>query len=263
MTLVGLILLNLAVTAGLMVSLWLLSISLRDVSIVDVFWGPGFVVIAAVTFVLLGEPSPRRWLLLAAVSIWGLRLGWHLGRRKIGRPEDYRYQDLRERLGPRFWLTSLAVVFGLQAILMNVVALPVVVGLFDATPLGAINILGAAVWCVGLAFESIGDWQLERFKANPDNSGKVMDRGLWAYTRHPNYFGDFLVWWGLFLLSLSSPDRAWTVVSPIVMSFLLLRVSGVTLLEQGLRTRRTGYQHYAARTSAFFPWPPRSASRLD
>lgn len=258
MTLIELIALNLAVTAGLMAALWALSVFLRDVSIVDMFWGPGFVIIAATTFLSLGDLSARRCLLMATVSIWGLRLGVHLGRRKIGKPEDYRYQAMRERIGSRFWLVSLAVVFGLQTAVMNVVALPVVVGLFDDRPLHAINILGVVLWCVGFAFEWFGDRQLERFKANPDNANKVMDRGLWAYTRHPNYFGDFLVWWGLFLLSCGSLDRIWTVISPIVMSILLLRVSGVTLLEQGLRSRRPGYESYVNRTNAFFPWPPRA-----
>lgn len=263
MTLIELLAWNLAITLGWMALLWLLSIVLRDVSIIDVFWGPGFVVIAAATFALLNAPSPRRWLLMAAVSIWGLRLGLHLARRKFGKPEDYRYQAMRERIGPRFWLASLVVVFGLQAIVMNIVALPIVVGLFDDGPFHAIQILGMAVWSIGFSFESIGDWQLERFKSNPDNARKVMDRGLWAYTRHPNYFGDFLVWWGLFLLSLASMDRTWTVISPLLMSFLLLRVSGVTLLERGLRNRRPGYEEYVARTSAFFPWPPRASSRHE
>jgi steroid 5-alpha reductase family enzyme len=150
-------------------------------------------------------------------------------------------------------------VFGLQAALSWVVSLPVQGGQVPADPDGLVllDYVGIVVWATGLAFESIGDWQLARFKADPANLGEVMDRGLWRYTRHPNYFGDFLVWWGLYLVALATVDAWWTVVGPLVMSVLLIRVSGAALLERSLRKRRPGYEDYVRRTSAFFPRRPR------
>jgi steroid 5-alpha reductase family enzyme len=258
MSLLEVLAINLAVTAILMLVIWLASLPLRDVSIVDAFWGPGFVLVAGVTFVLTGDGSPRKVLLLLLTALWGLRLGAYLAWRKAGTPEDHRYRAMRDAVGPRFWLVSLFVVFLLQGLIMNVVALPVVAGQLDRSPLNAWSVLGVAFWAVGFLFECVGDWQLARFKADPSNRGKVMDRGLWRYTRHPNYFGDFLVWWGLFFASLGEQPVWWTVVGPALMSYLLLRVSGVTLLEQSLRQTKEGYAEYVARTSAFFPWPPRS-----
>jgi steroid 5-alpha reductase family enzyme len=149
------------------------------------------------------------------------------------------------------------VVFGLQGLIMNTVALPVMAGQLDRSPLSGWAVLGIGLWTVGLLFETIGDYQLARFKAEPNNSGKVMDRGLWRYTRHPNYFGDFLVWWGVYFAALGE-GIWWTAIGPVVMSFLLLRVSGVALLERSLQRSKDGYADYIARTSAFFPWPPSS-----
>ena len=168
---------------------------------------------------------------------------------------------MRRRYGARFPLVSLGLVFGLQALLMWIVSLPVQVAQVQDTPSGltALDVLGATLWAVGLAFESIGDAQLARFKRDPANADRVMDRGLWRFTRHPNYFGDFLVWWGIYAIALATGDAWWTVIGPVVMSVLLLRVSGVTLLERSLRKRRPGYEEYARRTSAFVPRPPRRA----
>lgn len=256
MTLTQTLAVNAAVTGLLMLVVWAVSVRLRDVSIVDVLWGPGFVVIALATFLTIGG-SDRGFLLVTLTAIWGLRLAIHLGRRKYGSPEDYRYQAMRERIGPSFWLASLFVVFLLQGVIMNIVALPIVVGQRGSSPLNSLDVLGCGVWFAGLMMESIGDWQLTRFRADPANHGKVLDRGLWAYTRHPNYFGDFLVWWGLFLVGLAGSGEWWTIVSPLLMSVLLMRVSGVTLLEHSLKERKPGYADYVARTSAFFPWPPR------
>jgi steroid 5-alpha reductase family enzyme len=176
----------------------------------------------------------------------------------LGKGEDARYRQMREYFGPRFWLLSLPVVFWLQAVLTIVVSLPLVGGQFSSRSFWWLDGAGALVWLVGLLFESIGDWQLSRFKANPANRGKVLDQGLWRYTRHPNYFGDFLVWWGLFLVAAAG-GAWWTVVGPLVMSWLLIRVSGVTLLEKTITSRRPGYAEYQRRTSAFFPLPPRNA----
>jgi steroid 5-alpha reductase family enzyme len=257
MSLLELIGVNVAVSLGLMILLWLVSIPLRDVSIVDVFWGPGFVVIALVTFFLSGEVTSRKVVLLILVALWALRLATHLSRRKFGAPEDYRYRDMRASMGPRFWWLSLFVVFGLQALIMNVVALPVVAGQLNQNPLGVWAGLGIGVWTIGMLFEALGDYQLTHFTRDPSNRGKVMDRGLWRYTRHPNYFGEFLIWWGIYFVALGE-GTWWTIISPLAMTFILLRVSGVTLLERSLRTKE-GYLEYMARTSAFFPWPPRSS----
>jgi steroid 5-alpha reductase family enzyme len=216
-------------------------------------------VVAWVTALIAEGAEARRVLLVVLVSVWGLRLSGYLAWRNLGEGEDYRYQAMRERYAPRFWIISLFVVFGLQAALSWVVSLPVQGGQVPADPDGLVLVdyVGIVVWATGLAFESIGDWQLARFKADPANQGEVMDRGLWRYTRHPNYFGDFLVWWGLYLVALATVDAWWTVVGPLVMSVLLIRVSGAALLERSLRKRRPGYEDYVRRTSAFFPRRPR------
>ncbi|RUL84638.1 DUF1295 domain-containing protein [Tautonia sociabilis] len=256
MSLLELVGVNFAVTTALMFLLWLVSITLRDASIVDVFWGLGFVVIAWLSFFLTGESTSRKMLLVLLVSIWGLRLSVYLARRKFGTPEDSRYQAMRASIGPQFWVVSLFLVFGLQAIIMNFVALPVMAGQLDTSPIGFWNLLGVALWTVGFLFEAVGDYQLARFKADPNNRRKVLDRGLWRYTRHPNYFGDFLVWWGIFFAA-QGQGSWWTAIGPLLMSILLIRVSGVTLLERSLKHNKEGYADYIARTSAFFPWPPK------
>lgn len=249
-----------AAVAGAMLLLWLVSLARRDASIVDVYWGPGFAWIAAVAAAVgSGGDRARGALSLALVALWGLRLGAYLFWRNHGAGEDYRYQAMRRRHGERFGRVSLVTVFGLQGVLAWIVSLPVqVVHFSPGGPLGAVDALGALLFAIGLGFESIGDWQLARFKADPQSAGQVMDRGLWRYTRHPNYFGDALVWWGLFAIAWPTAAGPWTLPAPLLMSFLLLRVSGVPLLERGLRKRRPGYTDYATRTSAFIPLPPRT-----
>ncbi len=242
---------------ALMVVVWIISVARTDVSLVDIAWGFGFVVVAWVAFWVVGEAGPRRWLLVVLTSIWGLRLSIYLAWRNLGSGEDFRYQVMRRKSPDTFWWKSLFTVFGLQAILMWMVSLPVQMGPIPDPGLGLLDWLGAAAWVVGIVFEATGDWQLARFKADPANKGKVMDQGLWRYTRHPNYFGDFMVWWGLYLIALSA-GQWWTVVGPIVMSVLLMRVSGVGLLEKTITKRRPGYEEYMERTNAFFPGPPRS-----
>jgi steroid 5-alpha reductase family enzyme len=242
----------------LLTALWAVSVVAKDSSIVDVFWGSGFVIVAWAAYVL-GDGSPdRRLLLVLLVTVWGLRLTAYLARRNLGTPEDYRYAAMRRRHGERWALRSLVLVFWLQGALIWVVSLPVQVAMNDPAPagLGVLDWIGVGVWVVGLTFEAIGDWQLARFKAEPTNWGKVMDSGLWRYTRHPNYFGDFCVWWGIWLIALATGSALWTVVGPVVMSVLLIRVSGAALLERSLTKRRAGYADYVARTSPFFPWPP-------
>ncbi|MFT3775706.1 MAG: DUF1295 domain-containing protein [Minicystis sp.] len=236
-------------------ALWLLSLRLRDSSIVDIFWGLGFVLIAWITFAAAGA-SPRGLLTAGLTTLWGVRLAGYLAWRNIGKGEDPRYVAMRRRHGDRWPLRSLFIVFGLQGALMWIISLPVQAAIRAPAAIGALDLIGAVLVLTGVLFEATGDFQLAWFKKDPANRGKVMDRGLWRYTRHPNYFGDFLVWWGLFAIALSA-SAWWTVVSPALMSFLLLRVSGVTLLEKSLRAR-PGYEDYVRRTSAFFPWPPRA-----
>jgi steroid 5-alpha reductase family enzyme len=245
------------VTLGAMTLLWLASLARRDASIVDVWWGLGFVVIATVAH-RYGPGAARADLVLAMVALWGLRLAGYLLWRNWGAEEDRRYQAMRRAWGERFWWVSYATVFLLQGALMWIVSLPAQHALASTQPLGALDVLGVGVFAVGLGFESIGDAQLARWKADPANAGRVMDRGLWRYTRHPNYFGDFLVWWGVWLVAAAAPGGLWTAVGPAIMSLLLMRVSGVPLLERSLARRRPGYDAYRRRTSAFFPWPPGS-----
>jgi steroid 5-alpha reductase family enzyme len=245
--------------AAAMSTLWLVSLARRDASIVDIWWGPGFIWIAGVACAVGsgGDPS-RRALSLGLLALWGLRLGVYLFLRNHGAGEDYRYQAMRRRHGERFGWVSLATVFGLQGALAWIVSWPVqVVHVSAGGPLGALDLAGVLLFAVGFGFEAIGDWQLARWKADPANVGRVMDRGLWRYTRHPNYFGDFCVWWALWLGALAAGAPWWTAVGPALMSVLLIRVSGVALLERSLSRRREGYADYVARTSAFFPWPPR------
>lgn len=238
---------------------WVVGTARRDVSIVDIVWGPAFAVVAAVALVVGGGASSRRILLAVLVGVWGIRLGGYLAWRNLGHGEDRRYQQMRRRHGDRFWFVSLATVFLLQGLLVLVVSLPVSLsaGAREPTGLGPLALVGALLWLAGLAFEAGGDWQLARFKADPANEGEVMDRGLWAWTRHPNYFGDFCVWWGAFLVAAETGGGRWGVVGPLVMTVFLLKVSGVALLERDIGRRRPGYAAYAERTSAFFPWPPK------
>ena len=256
-TLSTLFLLNLALLGGLILFAWLLSLVLRDASIMDVFWGVSFVVVAWSDLLVAGRTSPRAWLVVALTTIWGLRLAGYLAWRKFGQPEDHRYRAFREQFGRHFWLLSLFVVFILQGILIWVVSWPLPWAMIGTAPLGLLDVVGAGVWAIGFAFEAIGDFQLQRFKATAANRGQVMDQGLWRYTRHPNYFGDFLLWWGLFIIAVGGGAPWWVIVSPLVMSVLLMRVSGVSLIERSLAQSKAGYQEYVTRTSPFFPWPPR------
>jgi steroid 5-alpha reductase family enzyme len=237
--------------------LWLFSLRLRDASIVDIWWGPGFAAAALLTYALAEHGNP---LVTALTALWGLRLGGYLYWRNAGHGEDPRYVAMRRHYGERFSRVSLFTVFGLQALLQWFVALPVFVAqaTTDSAAFTALSAVGTGLFALGLAFESVGDWQLARFRSDTSNAGQVMDRGLWRYTRHPNYFGDFCVWWGIFLVCLDTPGASYTLASPLLMSFLLLRVSGVPLLEKSMAKRRPGYVDYQRRTSAFFPRPPRS-----
>jgi steroid 5-alpha reductase family enzyme len=246
------------VTLGLMTALWLVSLLLKNSSIVDIFWGTGFVILAWVYFVLSPDGFMTRKLLLAIlVTLWGLRLSLYILYRNRGKPEDFRYQKWRRESGGRWWWKSFFQVFVLQGVLMWIISAPLLAAQTSLLPgrLTALDILGAMLWAIGFSFETAGDLQLARFKANPVNKGKVMDRGVWQYTRHPNYFGDAAQWWGYFLIAAAAGGW-WTIFSPILMTIMLMRVSGVTLLEKTLETR-PGYKEYIERTSAFIPWFPR------
>lgn len=243
--------------AGLMSLFWLVSLVLRDAGIADVAWGLAFTVIAWACW-LAGDGSHAMLLAAVATTVWGLRLAIHIGRRNLGHEEDRRYQKMREKRGSAFWIWSLFGVFLLQGTIALVVSTPLQsLGAQSPESIGWLSWVGLAVFLVGLAFEAIGDAQLTAFKSDPDNKGQVMDRGLWKYTRHPNYFGDVTVWWGLWVVAVGSGAAWWTAFGPLVMTFFILRVSGVTMLESDMSSRRPGYEEYVRRTSAFIPLPPR------
>jgi len=249
-------LVNLGVVAACMLALWILSLVLRNASIADPFWGTGFVILAWVTFFRTGEASPRAVAMLAMVTIWGVRLSLYLLARNLPHGEDFRYADMRRGHGARFWWVSLFTVFSFQGILMWMLATPIELAIADKSAVWSIlDVLGAAMWLAGISFEAIADAQLARFKRDPSSKGKVMDRGLWSWSRHPNYFGETLLWWGYGLIAVSA--GVWALVAPLAMTVLLLRVSGVTLLEKTIGERRPGYAEYAKRTSAFIPLPPK------
>jgi steroid 5-alpha reductase family enzyme len=246
-----------ALVLGGMVALWAWSVRIRDASVVDPWWGPGFAMVAWSSVAVAG-PSPRGLLLAALASAWGVRLGAYLAWRRRGHGEDRRYADMRARHGARFARVSLVTVFLLQGAIMWVVSLPLQAGaaLGHAVPLGPLDAIGALVVAGGVTVEAVADAQLARFLADPGQRGRVMDRGLWGWSRHPNYFGDFVVWWGLGLVAVGA-GAWWALCGPALMTLLLMRVSGVPLLEGTIGERRPGYAAYAARTSAFFPRPPR------
>ena len=250
---------------GLFFLLWLVSLKLRDASIVDMVWGFGFVIIAWIAFVLGEGAFPRRVLMVTMVTLWGLRLTAYLTWRNLGKGEDYRYQAMRQKYGDRFPMVSLTRVFVLQSVVMWLVSFPVQAAQVAKEPvdLGLLDFVGIGFWAIGLFFEAVGDLQLARFKGDPANAGKVMDRGLWRYTRHPNYFGDFMVWWGIYCVALATISAWWTFFGPALMSFFLLRVSGVPLLEKSLRKNRAGYEEYIQQTNAFFPWAPKKTGSGD
>jgi steroid 5-alpha reductase family enzyme len=242
----------------IMVATWLLSLVLKNASIVDIVWGLGFAITSWVLAITIDGDSTRQILLAVMVGSWGLRLGGYLAKRNIGHGEDWRYKAMRKKKGARFGLISLVTVFGLQGVLMWVVSLPVMFGNSDATPgVGPLAVIGVMVWAVGLSFEAVGDWQLVQFKKDPNNDGKVMQTGLWSLTRHPNYFGDALLWWGIGIVGAETGSGVIGFIGPVVMTVFLLRVSGVPMLERSLMKRREGYAEYAARTSAFIPRPPK------
>jgi steroid 5-alpha reductase family enzyme len=248
------------VVLGFMTTIWVASLILRNSSIVDIFWGPGFVLTCWAYLALTPDGFPaRKWLISVLVTVWGLRLGLHILWRNWGKEEDFRYQKWRREAGAKWWWFSFFKVFLLQGILMWIISAPLLAAQISATParLTILDFVAILVWAIGFFFEAVGDLQLARFKANPSNKGKVLDSGVWRYTRHPNYFGDATQWWGYYLVAAAASGGFWTIFSPIIMTTLLLRVSGVALLERTLTQTKPQYKEYVESTSAFIPWFPR------
>lgn len=246
----------LVATLALALPVWALSVVLRDVSIVDITWGLLVLTPVAVTVALHPPGGPRTALVLALCAIWALRLGVYIAWRHRGQPEDRRYQAIRARNEPHFALKSLYLVFGLQAVLACVVATPLAAAAVSTAAWKPLDTLATALFVFGVVYETVADWQLARFKADPQRTGQVMDDGLWRYSRHPNYFGECCVWWGAWLFALAA-GAAWTIVSPLLITWLLLKVSGVALMEKDIGHHRPGYRDYIRRTSAFLPRPPK------
>jgi steroid 5-alpha reductase family enzyme len=228
-------------------------------AVVDVAWGLGFVAVAATSYLLSdgdGDPA-RRGLVLALIAVWGVRLAAHIGRRSRGHGEDPRYDALLSRAPGSRTVYALRQVYLTQGVVMWFVSLPLQVAMFQADSLGLLAWAGVALWAVGLFFEAVGDRQLQRFRDDPGNRGKVLDTGLWRYTRHPNYFGDACVWWGLSLVAFDAWPGILTLLSPVVMTWLLANGTGKPLLEKGMASTRPGYTEYVRHTSGFVPLPPR------
>ena len=252
-------LIGLGAVMGLMVVLWVVSLVLRNSSIVDPFWGTGFVVANWLYFALTPDGFPaRKWLIAVLVTVWGLRLSIHLLSRNWGKGEDFRYRKWREEAGKQWWWRSFFKVFLLQGLLLWIISAPLLAAHISPGPahLTVLDFLAVALWAVGFFFEAMGDLQLARFRSNPANKGTVLDTGVWRYTRHPNYFGDATQWWAYYLIAAAAGGW-WTIFSPILMTGMLLRVSGVVLLEKTLATTKPGYREYVESTSAFIPWFPR------
>jgi steroid 5-alpha reductase family enzyme len=236
---------------------WLVSLVKNDVSIVDSLWSVMIVLAGMVFFVLAETSSVRGYLVLILALLWAVRLSAYITWRNHSQEEDARYQQIRANNQPHFKYKSLYIVFGLQAFLAWLVALPLLATANSDSGLHVLDYLALALWLFGMFFEVVGDWQMARFKADPDNKGKVMNSGLWRYTRHPNYFGEFCIWWAFFLFALAAGGW-WSVLSPLLMTVLLLKVSGVAMLEKDIGERRPKYSEYIKRTNAFFPWLPKT-----
>lgn len=255
---------NLVVDIVMMLALCGLAMRIGDVSFIDAVWGAGMVVLALASWLQLAAPGTRATLILGMTAIWGLRLGWHLYTRWRAHGEDPRYARMlgKAREAGRYGSAALKVVFGPQALLLFITSLPAQIGILasaDPAAPGPLAIAGMLLWLVGILFEAVGDAQLKAFRADPASKGKVLDSGLWRYTRHPNYFGDCCVWWGIWLTAADA--GGWialaSLIGPLFLTFTLTRWSGKPLLEKGLVKTRPGYAEYVARTSGFIPWPPK------
>jgi len=241
----------------LMIALWLMSLLIKNASIVDIFWGIGFIIITWIAFNKAAGYLPRKQLITTLVTVWGLRLALHIGVRNWGKPEDFRYAKWREENGSHWWWISFFQVFLLQGILMWIISLPLIAAQTSGFPaiLTPLDFIGASFWTLGMMLESVADSQLRRFKSDPNNRGKILTTGLWKFSRHPNYFGEAVTWWGYYLIAFAS-GYWWTIFSPIIMTYLLTKVSGVAMLERSMQLK-PGYEKYIQKTNAFFPWFPR------
>jgi len=243
----------------LLILLWVVSVFIKNVSIVDLFWGFGFVVINTFYVLSSSEVTARQLLVLVLVSVWGLRLSVYLGWRNIGKAEDFRYQEFRRKYGPeRYWWFSFFQTFLLQGVLMMLISTPLLGANFGEQNSGLqwLDYAGILVWIIGFTFEAGGDIQLARFKSNPQNKGKVLNTGFWKYTRHPNYFGDSAVWWSYALFCIAAGSY-WLSLGSVLMTLLIIKVSGVALLEKSLTNTKPQYSEYIRKTNAFIPWFPK------
>lgn len=243
----------------LMSILWVVSVIIKNVSIVDLFWGLGFVLTAGFYFILTDGAGLRKVILMVLVAIWGLRLSIYLAWRNIGKGEDFRYKQFRQKYGAnRYWWISFFQTFLLQGVLMWLISAPLLGAQYYApdSALGIFDYSGIVFWIIGFSFETGGDFQLAKFKADPANKGRVLDKGFWRYTRHPNYFGDSSVWWGYGLICIAAGSYL-PVLGSILMTALIIKVSGVALLEKSLKEQKPQYKEYIEKTSAFLPWFPK------
>jgi len=256
--------LNFAIVMTAVLLLWLISIPARDVSIIDMAFAPLMALVAGMTFLNAGGVTSRKLLITSLVVIWAVRMGVHLIKRNWGHGEDPRYAKLRTWCpeGWPFYCLSLKQVFLLQGIVIWAATLPVQFAQIYQTPtgLGWLALSGVLIWLSGFLFEVIGDQQLARFKANPDNEGKILNTGLWKYTRHPNYFGEVTLWWGLFIIACENPWALLTIIGPLLYTYLIIKVTGKATLEKKMSKERPGYADYIANTSGFFPMPPRQTT---
>jgi steroid 5-alpha reductase family enzyme len=242
-----------------MTLLWLVSVFLKNASIVDPFWGLGFVIAGVFYFYTTDGLELRKLIVLTLLSVWGLRLSIYLGLRNLGKGEDFRYQQFRKDYGEkRYWWISFFQVFLLQGVLLWLISSPLLGAQFHSggSDLNYFDYAAIIIWIIGFSFEAGGDYQLARFKSDPNNKGKVLNTGFWKYTRHPNYFGDATVWWAFGLFSVATGSY-WPLLSSILMTLLIVKVSGVSLLEKSLKNTKPQYKDYVEKTSAFFPWFPK------
>ena len=249
---------GLAAVLALFTALWLVSLAVRNSSIVDMWWGPGILLIGLTYAVTSNSEGDRDSVVLVLLAAWALRLAWHIGARNIGHGEDFRYAKWRLERGASWWWFSYFKVFVLQAVVAWIISMPLYFAITAPTPIAfnAWDVAGAVAFVIGYVFEAVGDDQLRRFKANPANKGRVLNTGLWRYTRHPNYFGEALLWWGFGLFSVATGGYA-GLIGPAIMTFFLIRVSGVALLEKTLRDTKPEYRDYIQTTSSFLPMLPR------
>ncbi len=254
------LILSAAVIFVYMTALFFLAVKRQNNSIADIAWGPGFILVAAASFFLAGDFTSRQILVLSLVVIWGLRLAIRIYRRNRGKGEDPRYKKWREEWGSSFLIRSYLQVFLLQGLFMWLISLPVIYIMARSNgSLEWLDLTGGLIWITGFFFEATADGQLDRFLSDKSNKGKILDRGLWRYSRHPNYFGEVIQWWGIFIIAINVPGAFWTVAGPLTITWLILFVSGIPLLEKSMK-QNPAFQEYAKRTSVFIPLPPKNIS---